>query len=93
MTKAEARTFIEKHHLKVPEVPFAHFRLQIGNLEEVLSGYSALGADEAALIEKLRGHLKSLDEKLQSYDAFNDPTALTAQIYQAALAGDAERLQ
>jgi len=40
MTKAESRSFLDKHHLGFSEVQYGHFKKQIRTLEDNLTTYS-----------------------------------------------------
>ncbi len=95
-TKAEAKAFLDKHHLDFSEVQYAHYFKQIGTLEPALVAYEALGEAESATVAKLREQFKSLDEKLAAgYPALADesyPAVHTDELLRAALNGDAEQL-
>lgn len=97
MTKSESRALIDKHHLDFTEVQYGNFRLSVGDIEEVLTRYEAIGAEESAIVVKLREHLKVLDEKLLLIPHFqsseNYPNNLNVQLSMAALQGDIETLQ
>lgn len=45
------------------------------NVEQVLNDYEAQGAEEQAIVAKLKEHLSSLDEKLATIEVFASPEA------------------
>jgi hypothetical protein len=95
ISKVEGRAFIDKHHLDFSEVQYGHFKLTIGNLDEVLTSYEAQES-EAPTAAKVRTHFTSLNEKLAGYEFFQDaenyPQNLNNQLLMAALQNDTERV-
>lgn len=64
MTKQEAKVLIEKYHLEILDIQYGHFKFQVQNVEQSLEDFETRWADDLTTVNKLKEHLKNLDEKL-----------------------------
>jgi hypothetical protein len=79
VTKQEARTFIDKHHLAIPDIHYAQLSYQIANLDETFTRFAARGEEEKASITRLQDFIAKIQTEnlatipgLSSKEAFED---------------------